>query len=435
VLKANPAADLTIDVALARNKIPGYETTSSMAARHGAIAAVNGDYTGATTTRTGRPVNIFAEDGDLKTSPLIWGRNFAISLDEKEVFIKHASLSIWMTHVDSGRTWNIKSWNESDPPPGFAGYTPAGGYAYPPPKDACSARLYPAGKRTWTSSANGVETDFVVDKVRCRSKRLGRQGGTVVSAPRRTRYADKLSDKVVQGETIRLGWSMGWAGALDTVGGNPNLVENGRIAVGECPTSIYFCRRHPRTGVGVTATGRLLLVTVDGRQRGRSVGMRPRQFAKLFQYLGAKWALNLDGGGSTTMVVDNKVVNRPSGGYQRPIGTALLVLPGADRREVEPRPFPTATSSPMPGGQGLAASSPPRGADGSERLNYPTPDPECLALRDPASTGGLLDALARGSLAGPPTDVSPEFRRAVRVFRGDASCGSHRVRPDSDRSD
>ncbi|MCK7477320.1 MAG: phosphodiester glycosidase family protein [Candidatus Moduliflexus flocculans] len=61
--------------------------------------------------------------------------------------------------------------------------------------------------------------------------------------------------------------------------------------------------RHPRTAVGVRADGRILLVTVDGRQPERSVGMTIAELAALLLELGAVEAINMDGGGSTTMVV------------------------------------------------------------------------------------------------------------------------------------
>ena len=98
----------------------------------------------------------------------------------------------------------------------------------------------------------------------------------------------------------------------------------------------YVCKRHPRTGVGVTESGQIFFVTVDGRQAD-SEGMTILQFAKLFKKLGAKRALNLDGGGSTTMVVKGEIVNTPSGS-ERSVASALLVLKGEDSGEPEPSP-------------------------------------------------------------------------------------------------
>jgi exopolysaccharide biosynthesis protein len=70
-----------------------------------------------------------------------------------------------------------------------------------------------------------------------------------------------------------------------------------------------------------------LLVTVDGRQKGYSIGMALRQLAELLLEFGAVDAINLDGGGSTTMVVDGKLINKPSdAGGERAVSDAILIL-------------------------------------------------------------------------------------------------------------
>lgn len=90
----------------------------------------------------------------------------------------------------------------------------------------------------------------------------------------------------------------------------------------------WFNVRNPRTAAGITGDGRLLLVTVDGRQPSHSVGATIRELRSLMQSIGATDAINLDGGGSTTMVVGEAVVNRPSDPTgPRPVADALLVLP------------------------------------------------------------------------------------------------------------
>ena len=61
--------------------------------------------------------------------------------------------------------------------------------------------------------------------------------------------------------------------------------------------------RAPRTALGIRADGSLLLVTVNGRNPGISVGMTLEELAELMIELGAVDAMNLDGGGSTTMVI------------------------------------------------------------------------------------------------------------------------------------
>ena len=71
----------------------------------------------------------------------------------------------------------------------------------------------------------------------------------------------------------------------------------------------------------------LVLVTVDGRQPQKGVGMTIEELAKLMIELGCVEAMNLDGGGSTTMVIRNKIANSPSDATgERPVSDALLIV-------------------------------------------------------------------------------------------------------------
>lgn len=116
--------------------------------------------------------------------------------------------------------------------------------------------------------------------------------------------------------------------AWDVVAGNPILLRDGkRIDPGD---SGFARARHPRTLVGWTSAGDVLLVTVDGRRPGRASGMSLREAASLMKRLGAVNALNLDGGGSTTFVVDGAVKNRPSDRLVRRGGRTVKVT--ASRR-------------------------------------------------------------------------------------------------------
>ncbi len=84
--------------------------------------------------------------------------------------------------------------------------------------------------------------------------------------------------------------------------------------------------RHPRTLIGADRRGFIWLVAVDGRQPTYSVGMTFTELVQLCARLGLRDALNLDGGGSTTMVVRGVVVNRPSDAAgPRPVSDAIVV--------------------------------------------------------------------------------------------------------------
>jgi hypothetical protein len=118
------------------------------------------------------------------------------------------------------------------------------------------------------------------------------------------------------------------------VSGGPRLLNRGRIALRTKSEGFnrpglfqrFVASRNPRTLAGVTATGELLLVTVDGRRPGFSAGMTLAEAARLMRDLGARDALNLDGGGSTAMIVRGRVVNRPSDrGGERAVGDGVVL--------------------------------------------------------------------------------------------------------------
>jgi hypothetical protein len=123
------------------------------------------------------------------------------------------------------------------------------------------------------------------------------------------------------------------------VGAGPRLLRAGRVAVAaetegfDPPQAPSFFRafvagRNPRTLAGLRPDGTLLLVTVDGRRPGWSAGMTLSEAARLMRSLGATDALNLDGGGSSTMTVRGEVVNRPSDRVgERPVSNGLFVMP------------------------------------------------------------------------------------------------------------
>lgn len=108
-----------------------------------------------------------------------------------------------------------------------------------------------------------------------------------------------------------------WQGLDHAAAAGPLLLRGGRSPSQEQMTAEAFgtshvTRRHPRTAVARTGDGRMLLLTVDGRDRGWSAGVTLGELVGVLRQLGAVDALNLDGGGSTMAVVNGHVRNRPS---------------------------------------------------------------------------------------------------------------------------
>ena len=120
-----------------------------------------------------------------------------------------------------------------------------------------------------------------------------------------------------------------WPALAHAIGGGPRLVKDGRKHITASPEGFrpdIYASAPSRTAVGITATGRLLLVVVEGAGERERCGMTLEELAATLIKLGAVDAMNLDGGGSSTFVADGRLYNAPSDGTQRRVSNALLVF-------------------------------------------------------------------------------------------------------------
>jgi exopolysaccharide biosynthesis protein len=323
LLRVDPK-QLHLRIAHALDEGVGLETTSSIAARYGAIAAVNAGFFRTTGTYRGESSGVLVIDGKLISEPLE-GRaatGFIESAITSEIIFGHLKFSGRLESV-RGRRFAVGGLNR--------------------PRGANELVVYtPEFHRNTLTTPDGVE-------VICRRNRVIRirdgQGsgaipldGFVLSASGIAR--DWVLANLRAGSPIRLDLKLmpvesektdGWKRASFIVGGGPQLIKDGRIAItfeGEKVTPRFVSDRHPRTAIAVLKDGRVLLATVDGRQPGVSAGMSLPEFAQLLLEFDASEAINLDGGGSTTMVVNGKPVNTPSDqAGERPVSDAILLVP------------------------------------------------------------------------------------------------------------
>jgi exopolysaccharide biosynthesis protein len=100
-------------------------------------------------------------------------------------------------------------------------------------------------------------------------------------------------------------------GAWQVLTFGPALVKDGQVTVSSSDEVGRAMTSNPRTAIGQISEGHYLLVVSDGRTK-ESTGLSLRQLAELMQSLGAQIAYNLDGGGSSTMVFQGRVVNSPT---------------------------------------------------------------------------------------------------------------------------
>lgn len=120
-----------------------------------------------------------------------------------------------------------------------------------------------------------------------------------------------------------------WKGQT-MVGGGPVLLQKSNIALFNNQEIMFTGKAkdnlEPRTAMGYTADGKLIILMVQGRYPGVAEGLSLPQMAKIFQELGCVEALNLDGGGSSCMLVNGKETITPSSkGEQRPVPAVFLI--------------------------------------------------------------------------------------------------------------
>jgi len=166
---------------------------------------------------------------------------------------------------------------------------------------------------------------FTVTEVRNSGNTPIPKGGFVISA-RRGSNAEKLLSRLKvgdQGEITSSFQPKKWDNVVQAIGGNSRLVKQGKLC-NNGHRGHNWKKDDPRTALGYNDK-KLFLMVVDGRQSGYSNGMSYSDVARAMMELGATEAMNLDGGSSSTFIVQDHVVNRPSGGKERDVLNAVFI--------------------------------------------------------------------------------------------------------------
>lgn len=354
VLKVDPARyGGTLAPELATQIVPERELLTGISARTGALAAINGGYfvIGPNDGTPGDLAGISVLEGDL-VSEAVDGRTSLVLPKGDGAGSDVAALSDTLEAASSDGATRLVDGKNRKPGlirgcGGEGGDAPTGD-----PKhdftctDPSELILFTPIFGAATEPGEGAEA--VLDASgRVTALREGRGGpippdGSVLSGT--GAGAEWLRSHAETGRKIRLlerisGEGADIDGGTGVVNGGPRLLEDGEeeitaFAEGfvypENPEFYYRFgeRRNPRTLAGTTPGGDLLLVAVDGRRPGYSVGASFEESAGIMDALGSDEAVNLDGGGSTGMTVGQRLVTRPSDTTgERPIGDAVVVLP------------------------------------------------------------------------------------------------------------
>jgi uncharacterized protein YigE (DUF2233 family) len=289
---------LSVRVALGAGTVKDREPAAEATTRLGGVAAINGGFFA---PRNGQPLGILVVDGRLVSAPIPRRSAFAVLRDGRP----YIGPFRWRGWVETPRTrLPVSAVNRPPRVGGAAVYTPEYGPVTPPHPLAVVVR----GGRVAATASGRVHVP---------------PDGFVVAGLASSRHEVREALRLQAPASFRA--ELDPPGVVHALGGGPRLVQDGRVHVpyrweGFRP-SLYH-RRAARSAVGLTHHGKLLLVVVEA-SRDDSAGMTLPELARTLVDLGAQEAVNLDGGGSSTLVVGGEVVNRQ--GSQRAVPSLLVV--------------------------------------------------------------------------------------------------------------
>lgn len=308
----------------------GRETTSLMSARrsfegHQVIGAVNGDFFDS----NGAPINVQVIDGQMLKNPTN-ASTLGFDLQNRPILPRVVFSGQVITQTGS---YLIDGVNKA--------------------REANHTVLYNSlfGANTNTNEW-GLEilltplSEWIVnDTVSCRVEKIESYKGKMAMAANQavlSAHGAAISffeNNIKTGNTIKLvlQLSPSLRRLKEMIGGWPRMINNGKNYVQQGyeeengPSNVFAV--HPRTAAGFNAdSSKLFLVTVDGRRPGFYEGMYLTDLADFMVSIGVAYGINLDGGGSTTMVVRGDVKNHPSDAAgERAVGNALLAVSTAPK--------------------------------------------------------------------------------------------------------
>lgn len=323
-LRYTPGVDtVTARPELAKNRImitedvnKGRDTLTNTIKNKGAIAGVNGDFF----PWTGDPLGAMVRGGELLSTPSNMGRS-SFAWGSGYYYVGPVDMAITVSQGDVKIP--VTAVNQELEDNQIVVSTAAQGVSTSK-VTAVHAIVETDQVLTPGKSITGTIKIFSPDNTNQKVE----DGQIVISA---TGNKKALLTKLQRGQEVSIAVdskTVNWDRATHAISGGPMLVRDGKVTdstVSERFEASFATTRHPRTAVGVTQDGDVWLVVVDGRQpmsRGSSLA----ELAQLMIRLGCVQAVNLDGGGSSTMSIGGQTMNRPSGGVERAISNSFLLF-------------------------------------------------------------------------------------------------------------
>lgn len=327
LVRVDPARARLASV-LSHGRVLDAEAVSEIARRHNAAAAVNGGFFN---QANGEPTGLLKVDGELVSdSSINRGAVVVYSPPGGPTTVEFDRLSAKMS---------IR-------------FTTEAGVVTVPIDGVDTTRgrgrlmMYSPGYFPDTDTApTGTEWVLDGDPLRVREVRVGfgstaiPAGGVVLSYGGVRLPPELVALRVGMEVHLSTRWRSGFGVAADRLEASRHIINGAGLLRREGVTisdwedegldsDSFTHARHPRTLIGKDSSGMIWLAAVDGRRPSYSIGMTFQDLQRLSDRLGLTDALNLDGGGSTTMVVRGQIVNRPSDpSGARPVADAIIVTP------------------------------------------------------------------------------------------------------------
>ncbi|NMA54317.1 MAG: phosphodiester glycosidase family protein [Firmicutes bacterium] len=315
-------SDVESDLLLGEKGLAGTERLSTMAAKAAAVAAINGDFFFG--QGTGAPLGPVVKEGELLSSPsqrqdlamFALGKDGSVTIDRPKF--------LGQVESEDGTRFPLAAWNK----PGDT-YRELYGF------DSYWGKTTPA--KVPTDSIAAIISDATVIKLvpAETSITIGPTEQVLIGAQAARQF---LQQHLTPGSRVKIDFTstVTWPKFAWAIGGGTILIKDGRIV----PFSHEVAGNNPRSAVGISADGsQLILAAVDGRQE-ESRGLTQTEWAATLLKLGCYQALNLDGGGSTTLLArlpgesSAAIVNKPSDGKERSVSNGIGIFSRAPLGEL-----------------------------------------------------------------------------------------------------
>lgn len=281
--KLNP--NLQINPQLSSSRLASKSTITTLARKNNSLVAINGTYF---KPQTGVPLGTLMINGKMYTGPIynrvamgIFDNGFDMARLELNAQVKSFKGNVKVDNINQPRMLSTH----------VIVYTPEwGSFAPPSPK---------YGKQI------AVEKGKIIS-IGTQSMPIPQNGYVIVGPDERLAKIYKAKHIDLDIKTIP-----NWENVKHIISGGPYLVKNGEVFVDMTEQKLgAIGGKNPRTAIGYTQDGNFIMVAVDGRE-GASVGLTLKELAWFMKSIGCTNAMNLDGGGSTAMYVNGRVVNMP----------------------------------------------------------------------------------------------------------------------------